>query len=195
MAEEVTTQTTPETEQEVQEKTSRKGLLIFWLRMIGWLATGVGAPIATFAIKFGLFNKSGYSVVVDEMGNVMSSNIALNGWGIVSCMLIGFTAISILKEVIDAYSNKYSLAKQCLVGVKNKIIPITIAIVICIWLKGVLDQIVFCLTIIGISQIAAIPLNPLPEWKSRKKGIEDYSDLISGAAALIKDARAKKGGK
>lgn len=195
MAEEVTTQTTPETEQEVQEKTSRKGLLIFWLRMLGWLATGVGAPIATFAIKFGLFDKSGYSVVVDEMGNVMSSNIALNGWGIVSCMLIGFTAISILKEVIDAYSNKYSLAKQCLVGIKNKIVPITITIIVCIWLKGVLDQIVFCLTVIGISQIAAIPLNPLPEWKSRKKGIEDYSDLISGAAALIKDARAKKGGK
>jgi len=198
MAEEIVKQTS-ETEEpspeELEQKEARKGLLIFWARMLGWLATGLGAPIATFAIKFGLFDKGGYSEVTDEMGNVVSSYIALNGWGIVSCVLIGFTAISILKEVIDAYSKKYSLAKQCLVGIKNKIIPIVIAIVICYYLRGVLDQIIFCLMVIGISQIVAIPLNPLPQWKSKKKGEEDYSDLISGALGLIKEARAKKGDK
>lgn len=180
-------------EQIVQETSSRKGLLVFWLRMLGWLATGLGAPIATFAIKFGLFTKSGYELTVDEMGNVTSSTIALNGWGIVSCILIGFTAISILKEVIDAYSNKYSLAKQCFTGLKNKIIPITIAVVILYFLKGVIDQIIFCLVVIGISEIAAIPLNPLPEWRNRKQGEEDYSDLLTGFVKLVKQASKKKG--
>lgn len=184
-----------ETAEESEIKEARKGLLIFWARMLGWLATGLGAPIATFAIKFGLFDKGGYTEVTDEMGNVVSSYVALNGWGIVSCVLIGFTAITILKEVIDAYSKKYSLAKQCLVGVKNRIVPIAVAIIVCYYLRGVLDQIIFCLSVIGIAQLAAIPLNPLPQWKSKKKGEEDYSDLISGALSLIKDARAKKGGK
>lgn len=191
MAEEIQTEIITQTE----EKSDRKHLAIFWARMLGWLATGLGAPIAVFAIKFGLFNKSGYQLTVDEMGNVTTSVTAMNGWGIVSCLLVGFTIISILKEVLSAYESKYSLTKQCLTGVVKKIIPITIAILICYFLKGVLDQIMFCLTVIGIGQLVAIPLNPLPEWKYRKQGKEDYSDLISGAAALIKDWRTEKGDK
>ena len=181
-------------EEETQESVSgRKSLLIFWARMIGWLATGVGAPITTFALKFGLFSSYGYEVTTDELGNVTGSHIAVNGWGIVSIVLIGFTIISIVNEIVDAYSHKYSFTKQCLVGIKNKIIPIAIAIAICYFLKGVLEQIIFCLTVIGLSQLAAVPLNPLPKWKSEVKGEEDYSDLISGLAGFFRKYR--KGGK
>lgn len=173
---------------------SRKRLLVFWARMIGWLATGVGAPITTFALKFGLFNKYGYEVTTDELGNVTGSHIAINGWGIVSIILIGATVLSIISEIIDAYSHKYSFTKQCLVGLKNRIIPIAIAIGVCFYLKGVIEQVIFCLTVIGISQIAAIPLNPMPEWKSRVKGEEDYSDIITGLRTFLK-SRNKKGEK
>ena len=160
---------------EEQETEAKHSLLIFWLRMIGWLASGVAAPISTFAIKFGLFTSYGYEVKTDELGNVLETHIALNGWGILSAVLVGFTIISILNEIVDAYTAKYSLAKQTLVGIKNKIVPLAIAIVICYFLKGCIDQIIFCLTTIGICQIAAIPLNPLPEWKAKVKKEEDYS--------------------
>ena len=158
---------------------ARKELLTFWARMIGWLAAGVGAPITVFALNFGLFNEYGYEVTTDELGNVTGSHIALNGWGIVSACLIGFTIFSILSEIIDAYSNKYSFTKQCLVGLKNKILPIAIALGVCFYLKGVIEQIIFCLEVIGLSQIAAVPLNPMPKWKAEKKGEEDYSDIIT----------------
>jgi len=180
-----------ETEESVS---ARKRLLIFWARMIGWLAAGVGAPITTFAIKFGLFTEYGYTVTTDELGNVTGSHIAINGWGIVSIILIGAAALSIINEIVDAYSKKYSFTKQCLVGLRNRIIPIAIAIGVCFYLKGVIEQIIFCLTVIGISQIAAIPLNPMPEWKSRVKGEEDYSDIITGLRAFLK-AHSKKGEK
>lgn len=173
---------------------ARKRLLVFWARMIGWLATGVGAPIATFAIKFGLFDKYGYTVTTDELGNVTGSHIAINGWGIISVILIGAVVLGIINEIIDAYSKKYSFTKQCLVGLKNRIIPMAVAIGVCYYLKGVMEQVIFCLVVIGICQIAAIPLNPMPEWKSRVKGEEDYSDIITGFRTFLK-SRNKKGGK
>lgn len=166
---------------------ARKRLLVFWLRMVGWLATGVAAPITVFSIKFGLFNKYGYQVTTDELGNVTGMHVAVNGWGIVSCCLIGFTIISILNEIIDAYSKKYSLTKQILVGIKNRIIPLAIIFVICWFLKGCVEQIMFCVITIGIAQLAAIPLNPLPEWKARVRGEEDYSDIITGLAKIIRE--------
>lgn len=185
----------PTSEELKQANEAKKELIIFWLRMVGWLLTGVGAPITTFAIKFGLFNTYGYQVVVDELGNVVGTQIALNGWGIVSVALIGFAAISIMKEIIDAYSNSYSFVKQCLVGLKNRIIPIGIAIFICWYVKGVIEQILFCLTVIGLSQLAAIPLNPLPKWKAKVKKQEDYSDAITGFVSFLKTKFSRKGDK
>ena len=180
--------------QEQQESNAKTGLLTFWLRMVGWLATGLGAPITTFSIKFGLFNSYGYETMTDELGNVTGTKIAINGWGIVSIILVIFTISSILKEVIEAYSNEYTLAKQCLVGIKNKILPIAILLALCYCLKSCLDQAIFCLTVIGIAQIAAIPLNPLPQWKWNKLHKEDYSDLLTGLTTFIRKQN-KKGGK
>lgn len=172
---------------------SRKELLIFWLRMVGWVATAVVAPITTFSIKFGLFTEYGYQVTTDDLGNVTGMKVALNGWGIVSVVLIAFSVFSVLNEIIDAYAKKYSYAKQILLGLKNKILPIAIAIACCYFLKGMMEQIIFCLTTIGICQIAAIALNPLPEWKSKKKGEEDYSDLISLLPKYIRGKMKKEG--
>lgn len=177
MAEEVIEQNElEETEESVQ---ARKELLIFWLRMFGWLAASVVAPITVFSIKFGLFTDYGYQVTTDELGNVTGMRVALNGWGIVSILLIFLAAYSILNEVIDAYSKQYSFTKQILVGIKTKLIPIFAVVGICYFLRGVMDQVIFCLLIIGICQIAAVPLNPLPKWKAEKKGEEDYSDLLT----------------
>jgi hypothetical protein len=193
MAENIDIQKEAYSDETEESVAARKELLVFWARMIGWLVAGVGAPITVFSLKFGLFNEYGYEVTTDELGNVTGSHIALNGWGIISVCLIGFAAISILSEIIDAYSHKYSFTKQCLVGLKNKILPIAIALGICFYLKGTIEQIIFCLEIIGLSQIAAIPLNPMPKWKSEKKGEEDYSDIITGLRTFLR--RKNKEGK
>lgn len=176
-------------EESKQSVSARKELLIFWMRMLGWLAAGVGAPITTFSIKFGLFTEYGYTINTDELGNATEFRIALNGWGILSVALIGVAALSIINEIIDAYSNRYSFTKQCLIGLKNRIIPIAIAIGICFYLKGVIDQIIFCLSVLGISQLLAIPLNPMPQWKAKVKGEEDYSDLVTGLRKYLKNKK------
>ena len=175
-----------------KEKTNegRVKLLVFWLRMLGYVGAGVAAPISTFAIKFGLFNTYGYEQVTDELGNVVGTRVALNGWGIVSVILAGFFFISMFKEIVDSYSG-YSMAKQCLVGVYKKIVPLAIAIGVFYFLKGVIDQIIFCLTTIGICQIVAIPMDPLPKL-SAERGKESYDNLIERGIEMFKRRKGDK---
>ena len=167
----------------------RKHLIIFWSRMVGRLLTGTAAPIGVFAWKFGLFDVTSYTTTTDELGNVTSVSVALNGWGILSCFLIGLTMINIIKEVLSAYQG-YSLPKQCLKGLNSRIIPLVIAFFICYFLKGVIDQILFCLATFIFTQIAAIPLNPLPSWRYNKTKQEDYDDAYSLIVKALK--RTKK---
>jgi hypothetical protein len=177
------------------EKTSstKKGKVIFWSRMAGWVLTGVIAPIVTFAIKFGLFTETGYTITVDELGNITASTTALNGWGILSSLLVAFAVFQVVKEVIAAQGTGYSYPKQLLQGLKSRILPIAIALGVAYFLQGVIDQIVFCLVVLLITQAAALAINPLPEWRAKKNQEEDYSDIISGLAKAIKE-RAKKRG-
>jgi hypothetical protein len=178
-------------QKEIQE--GKKDLTVFWLRMLGYVMAGVVAPISAFALKFGIFDVTSYGVTTDDLGNVTHVHIALNGWGIVSCILVGFFAISVLKEIVEAHSG-YSLTKQCLTGVVKKIVPLAIGVAICYFLKGVIEQVTFCLTVLAISQIAAIPLNPLPKWKYEKRGEEDYSALAESLVKAI-SRRSRKGDK
>lgn len=173
-------------------QTKLKSRMVFWTRMLGWLTSGCIVPISIFAIKFGLFKTSGYEVTVDELGNITSvSPTALNGWGIVSCLLVLWTIVQILKEVRDTYTG-YSLKKQCVDGIL-KLMPLITMFAICFFLRGALDEIMYCLTVIIVSRVCSIPLNPLPKWKYETKGVENYEDGLTTIVKYIKN-KTKGGG-
>lgn len=168
-------------------KLSRHPRLVFWLRMVGWFGIGCATPIVVFAIKFGLLNNS---TTVDELGNVVTSaKVSLNGWGIVSCAILGSYIINIFKEITDAYQG-YSFAKQCYVGI-CKTLPLIVLYFMFWFLKGVMSQAMYCLAWVIICRIAAVPLNPLPKWKYEKMGVEDYEDALKYLTKIVK---LKKGG-
>lgn len=167
-----------------KETGKTKQLLIFWTRMIGWLATGCAAPITVFAVKFGLFKTVEQNTVYDEMGNLVQTSISLNGWGIVSCFLVLWTLAQIVSEITQSLQG-YSLTKQFLTGFKNRIIPLAIAFGAFYMLQGVISQILFCLGTIIISQILAILLNPLPQWRYKKNKEENYDDALSYALSSL----------
>lgn len=163
-------------------KTS-KARIVFWSRLISWLAIGCGIPVGTFAHTFGLFSEK--TTVYDELGNVvMKTSISLNGWGIISALLIGSFLAEIVKEVADA-STGYSFVKQCYVGV-SKTMPLIIAFAILYFLQGVIDQVMFCLAVIILCKLISTPVNPLPKWKFDKLGKEDYSTAIETLTSFIK---------
>lgn len=187
-----TTNTASETnaEEEKALAESKNKLIIFWLRMLGYLLTSTVAPVTVFAIKFGLFKESGYEVVYDELGNVAEMKIALSGWGIISVVLVGLVMLSIMKEIVSAYSG-YSMTKQVLNGLIKRTVPLIMAAVICHFLKNAIDELTFSLIVLAICETAAVPLNPLPQW-SASKGEENYDDLLTQAIKALQRGKERK---
>ena len=166
-----------------------KERVTFWIRMFSWLGVGCGVPIGVFAYKFGLFTRS--EVFYDELGNVIATpNISLNGWGIISALLLGSFVTSILKDVADAHSG-YSLVKQCYVGI-TKTMPLIIAYMVFYFLRGAIDSVMFCLMVLILCRLVSIPLNPLPQWKFEKQGKENYDTVIDIVTETVKE-RLKRG--
>lgn len=173
-------------------KETTKHRLVFWIRLVSWIAIGCVIPIVIFAHEFGLFVK--VTVVYDELGNVVSkTNSTLNGWGIVSVLLIGSFLSSILKDVAEASSPGYSLIKQCYMGL-SKTMPLIIAFAVCYFLSGVLDQAMYCLIVLIICKLLSTPINPLPKWKYEKLGNEDYSTFIEHLTDFVKKHSKESGG-
>ena len=157
--------------------------------MVGWLGIGCGIPVWTFASKFGLFKSP--PPAVDSLGNpVETANVSLNGWGILCIVLVGSYLMTIVKEVADARPG-YSFTKQCYKGLSS-LIPLIVIYGVCHFLRGSLDQVLFCLAVVIACRAVAIPLNPLPKWKYETKGYEDYSDLLGSLTKFVKSRR--KGG-
>ena len=159
-----------------------KKRIIFWIRLLSWLGIGCGVPIGVFAYKFGLFKTT--EVLYDELGNVIpQTNISLNGWGIVSILLICSFLSTVLKEVADSCVG-YSLIKQCYIGI-YKTVPYIVAFGILYFLKTILAQAMFCLSIVIICRLISIPLNPLPKWRYEKLDVENYSTLLENISELL----------
>lgn len=167
-----------------------KRLIIFWTRMVVWIAFSCIIPISVFAAKFGLFKES--SIQYDSLGNVVeASSVSLNGWGIVACAIVGFTASAIIKEVIAAYPG-YSLTKQWLSGFRKTVLPLVIGFFVCLFIREVVAHLMFCFGTLAVCQFIAVPVNPLPKWRFEKSGVEDYTSTMSGLASFVKHKNLTK---
>lgn len=176
---------TVETTKTTTTKDKLKHLAIFWTRMLGWIGTGVGMPIGVFAYKFGLFESTSYTTSCDEIGNCTTTVTTMNGWGIASCLIVGIFLLRIFKYIRKAYSKEYSLTQQCVDGVLHVMIPLGIAYACLYFLNGVIQQLMYCIGMIMVSELFAIPLNPLPELADRKG--YDYSDVYTLTKRIVKD--------
>lgn len=165
-----------------------KSLILFWIRLIMWIGVSCITPIAVFSTKFGLFKETSYEPVYDELGNMISASpIALNGWGILSCLIVGFTAIGILKEVSKAYVG-YSFTKQIIHGICSSI-PIVMCFLLCYFLEDTIDTLKYCFAVLMVTKLVSIPLNPLPKWRYEKSGVENYNDFIKTMSEYLKTLR------
>lgn len=157
--------------------------LVFWIRLISWILVGCVTPIVIFAIKFGLFTVTGPSV--DSLGNpIPTTDISINGWGIIACAILGSYITNIVKEVADSTVG-YSFVKQIWKGIADTI-PLIVIFAICYFLSGVIEQAMFCLATVIICKLAATPINPLPKWKWEKRGKEEYEQMSELLTKFVK---------
>lgn len=165
-----------------------KSLILFWIRLIMWVGVSCITPVAVFSKKFGLFEEASYEPVYDELGNIVNASPpALNGWGILSCIIVGFTILTILKEVSKAYVG-YSFTKQIIKGICSAV-PIAICFALCYFLEDNIETLKYCFAVLLITKLIAIPLNPLPKWRYEKSGVENYNDFIKTMSEYIKTLR------
>jgi hypothetical protein len=127
---------------------------------------------------------------VDSLGNVVNTpDISLNGWGIVCCIVLGSYLLKITKEVSS--KRGYSFTKQCIQGVL-KTIPLALLYAGCYFLKGNIEEVMFCLAVLIICKLAATPVNPLPKWRYEREGIEDYSDFLDHFTRALDQFRRER---
>lgn len=159
---------------------------IFIIRLIAWIIAECVVPIVIFAVRFDLFSIT--KPTADAMGNVIAkTTVSINGWGIVSCIVLGVSVIQVLKELCESFTG-FSLTKQIFKGFASSVIPLMVGYFVCYFLAGAINDVMFCLMAIALSRALAVPLNPLPQWKYETQQKENYDsafNIITKALAKV----------
>lgn len=103
--------------------------------------------------------------------------------GLAGVVVIGIMmgVISVLiKFYLEGMKCKYSLLKQILVGIIRLILPLTLLLVILIWLGDNIAMIKEALYVIIPCELVAIVVNPLPKWcfDNNIEGLSEIADKI-----------------
>lgn len=94
-------------------------------------------------------------------------------------IMIGIISV-LIKFYLDGMKCKYSLVKQILQGIIKLILPLTLLLVILIWLGDNVDMIKEALYVIIPCELVAIVVNPLPKWcfDNNIEGLSEIADKI-----------------
>lgn len=143
----------------------------FLIRLILFLIFSLAIPIVYVSIRFHLFtNKQIISI-----------------WGIILLIIILCVVVVMIKFYLDGMKTKFSYLKQILMGTIKVLIPIAIVWLLCFWIKSKIgvfvsnvDLMVETLSVIFVSELFAIIINPLPKWafENNVDGLVQITDKI-----------------
>lgn len=152
MAEKVTTEEKEQASKsnKITEWINNHPKAVFWIRFALWSLCACVIPFLFIVYRFQLFQTI--------------SKIQIGGWGMIAIIIVAVFAFSIIRYVKMALSAKYSLAVQILNGICKIIIPLVVVMVIIYNIKSNIDLFIQVLGVVIISEMVAIPLNPLPKW-------------------------------
>jgi len=129
------------------------------------------APITYLSIRFNLFN---------SVARISFAGIAVIG------IIISVVSLFI-KYYLDGMKTKFSYLKQILQGTIRVVIPLGLALLLCVWFKfkyqWLLDNINLCIEALSIilgCEMVAICVNPLPKWcfDNNVEGLVEITDKI-----------------
>lgn len=136
------------------------------VKLILFLLFSTVAPITYMIVRFHLFQTT------------TKLQVGLAGIVVIGIM-IGIISV-LIKFYLDGMKCKYSLVKQILQGIIKLILPLTLLLVILIWLGDNVAMIKESLYIIIPCELVAIIVNPLPKWcfDNNVEGISEIADKI-----------------
>lgn len=163
----------------------------FWILMTLFVMFSLIIPITYLSIRFSLFS------VVEFKA------IRVSFWAIFLVLLILIILIVMIKYYLSGLKTKYSFFKKLLTGLVKFIIPLVMIILCVFLLKGKMleianatsemvepirigfNRVLEALSIITISELVAICVNPLPKWA--------FDNNVDGLGQIA-DKVFKKGG-
>ena len=124
------------------------------------------APVTYMIVRFHLFQTT------------TKLQVGLAGVVVIGIMM-GVISV-LIKFYLDGMKCKYSLLKQILVGIIRLILPLTLLLVILIWLGDNIAMIKEALYVIIPCELVAIVVNPLPKWcfDNNIEGLSEIADKI-----------------
>lgn len=138
------------TEEELQQE---KETRIFVVRIILWSLFACVIPVVFIGFRYDLFRKA--------------SSLQLSGWGIIAIIIVA-VFLYVLTKYIRAGFGQWSFVKQIIDGVIKVVLPLGVVLAICVSIRNNLDAFIQSLSCVLISEVVAIPINPFPEWVSKK---------------------------
>lgn len=150
----------------------------FWIRLILYVIFGGIIPFVFLVWRFNLFGKV--------------SSISIGGWGIVAIVFVAIFFARLFKAVRKGLP--YSIWTQILDGIIKVLIPLAVAAVVVYLFKDLTMQIFQFLMVVIISEMVAIPINPLPKWIHDNKIEQDNDNTkkLLETLGIIKNEEEKK---
>ena len=140
----------------------------FWLRLIMYITIGLVAPTVFLIWRFKLFEK------IDS--------VSIGGWGVVCILFVGIFFIKLMQSIRKGLP--FSFFTQCLEGAIKVIIPLLLSILIIYFLKNSINELIQFLIVLTVTQLFAIPINPLPQW-SHDNNLKDSELKLKNIAQTL----------
>lgn len=148
-------------------KSSRK---IFIIRFIIFLVFSLIGPATYLIVRFNLFTAT--------------SKLQIGLWGVILFGIMMAVIGVLIRFYLEGMKTKYSIAKQIISGLCKLILPLTLVLILLVWMKDNINLVIESLCVIIPCECVAIVINPLPKWA--------FDNNVEGLGAFVDGILAKR---
>lgn len=150
-----------------------KSKKMFVIRFITFLVFSLIAPAVYLIVRFNLFETT--------------SKLQIGLWGVILFGILIAVVSVLIKFYLDGMKSKYSLVKQIVSGICKLILPLTLVLILLVWMKDNINLVIESLCVIIPCELVAIVVNPLPKW-AFDNNIEGLGEFVDGVLAKRKES-------
>lgn len=151
---------------------------IFAFRFVFWALFACVIPFLFIAFRFDLFQSV--------------SKIKIGGWGIIGIIIVAIFVFVLIRYVKLAFSETYSFGVQCFNGLTKIILPLLLVALVVHVIKSDVETFAQSLNFVIVSELIAIPINPMPKWVNEKQKDVRAKERKGTVDYLLSEIKRKK---
>lgn len=151
---------------------------IFWTRLVFWVLFACVLPFLFIGYRFDLFQHI--------------SKIKISGWGIFAIIIVAVFIFVLIRYVKLGFVGTYNFGVQCFNGFTKVILPLLLVALIVNAVKSEIEYFSQALNFVILSEIIAIPINPMPKWVNDKQKSIRAEERKGTVDYLLSEIKRKK---